>query len=318
MSAQGGVASGCRICHVCGHDMIHFIRDIHDACRAAGRPAISFEFFPPKTEEGDRSLLEKTVPALMQVSPDYCSVTYGAGGSTRDKTLSIVERIQNEHGLPAMAHLTCVNSTRAQLEEVIADARRRGIKNILALRGDPPGGLGPWVPTEGGFVYSRELVAFLRQSGGFSIGTAGFPEGHIAQKDGREVDWGFLRDKVEAGADFVITQLFFDNEDFYRFAEYLTKILGVRVPLIPGIFPVISAKQTKKFTELCGSRLPDAFTRRLDELGDDDEAVIQYGIEYATRQCEDLLRFGVTGLHFYTLNKARSTVQIVRNLAVRS
>jgi methylenetetrahydrofolate reductase (NADPH) len=296
--------------------MIQLIREIHDACRATGRPAISFEFFPPKTDEGDRALLEKTVPALMSLSPDYCSVTYGAGGSTREKTLGIVERIQNEHGLTAMAHLTCVNSTIVQLEDVIADARARGIKNILALRGDPPGGNGPWMPTPGGFTYSKDLVAFLRKIGGFSIGTAGFPEGHIAQQAGKEVDWGYLRDKVQAGADFVITQLFFDNEDYFRFVEYVTKNLGVTVPLIPGIFPVISAKQAKKFTELCGSKLPEAFTGRLDELGDDDEAVIDFGIEYATRQCEELLKFGVPGLHFYTLNKARSTTAIVQNLGV--
>jgi methylenetetrahydrofolate reductase (NADPH) len=296
--------------------MIQLIRDIHDACRDQGRPAISFEFFPPKTDEGDRTLLEKTMPELMQLNPDYCSVTYGAGGSTRDKTLGIVERIQKEHGLTAMAHLTCVNSTKDQLHEVIEDARQRGIRNILALRGDPPGGTGPWEPTPGGFTYSRELVAYLRDLGGFSIGTAGFPEGHIAQKAGREVDWGFLRDKVEAGADFVITQLFFDNEDFYRFSDYLTKKLGVRVPLIPGIFPVLSAKQTRKFTELCGSRLPDVFTQQLDLCGDSDEAVAQFGIDYATRQCEGLLKFGVNGLHFYTLNKTRSTTAIVRNLGV--
>ena len=296
--------------------MIQLIRDIHDACRKEGRPAISYEFFPPKTDEGDRALLENTVPALLEFNPDYCSVTYGAGGSTREKTLSIVERIQNEHGLTAMAHQTCVNSTVAQLDEVIADARKRGIVNILALRGDPPGGTGPWVPTPGGFIYSKELVAYLRTLGGFSIGTAGFPEGHIAQQGGKEVDWGFLRDKVAEGADFVITQLFFDNEDFYRFAEYLTKKLGVSVPLIPGIFPVISGKQAKKFTELCGSKLPEAFTTRLDELGDDDAAAVEFGIEYATHQCEELLKFGVPGLHFYTLNKVRSTAEIIKNLGV--
>ena len=296
--------------------MIQFIRDIHDACRLAGRPAISFEFFPPKTDEGDRALLEKTVPALMELKPDYCSVTYGAGGSTRDKTLGIVERIQKEHGLTAMAHLTCVNATQAELADVIADARKRGIKNILALRGDPPGLTGPWIPTEGGFTYSSQLVTFLRELDCFSIGTAGFPEGHMAQTAGREVDWGFLRDKVESGADFVITQLFFDNEDFYRFAEYLTKKLGVQVPLIPGIFPVISGKQTKKFTEMCGAHLPEAFTRRLDALIDDDPGAVEFGIEYATQQCEDLLRFGVPGLHFYTLNKTYSTSAIVRNLGL--
>lgn len=296
--------------------MIQRIRDIHEACRKAGRPAISFEFFPPKTDEGDRTLLEKTVPALMPLKPDYCSVTYGAGGSTREKTLNIVERIQNEHGLTSMAHLTCVNSTKEQLTDVIEDARRRGILNILALRGDPPGGGGPWTHTPGGFLYSRELVAYLRELGGFSIGTAGFPEGHIAQTAGKEVDWGYLRDKVEAGADFIITQLFFDNEDFFRFSDYMTSKLGVTVPLIPGIFPVISGKQAKKFTELCGSKLPEAFANRLDALGDDDEAAVKFGIEYATEQCEGLLKFGVPGLHFYTLNKVRSSAEILQNLGV--
>src|SRR3954471_4904943 len=177
-----------------------FIRDIHEQCRATGRPAISFEFFPPRTEEGDRALLERTLPALLALRPDYCSVTYGAGGSTRDKTLGIVERIQQEHHIPAMMHLTCVNSTREQLRGVIEDARSRGIRNILALRGDPPGGTGPWVPVDGGFSYSSELVAFIRQVGGFCIGTAGFPEGHVAQTAGKLVDWQYLADKVAAGA----------------------------------------------------------------------------------------------------------------------
>lgn len=293
-----------------------FIRDIHESCRAAGRPAISFEFFPPKTNEGDRALFEKTMPALMTIKPDYCSVTYGAGGSTRDKTLGIVDRIQRDFGLTSMMHLTCVNSTREQLRDVIEEARGRGIRNLLALRGDPPGGSGPWVPVDGGFHFSRELVAFMRELGGFSIGTAGFPEGHIAQTAGKIVDWQFLAEKVAAGADFVITQLFFDNEDFYRFHDHLTGKLGVTVPIIPGLLPVLSRSQTKKFTELCGAQLPSAFLSRLEELGDDDAAVTEFGIEHATRQSEELLKFGVRGLHYYTLNKAHSTVQIVRNLGL--
>src|SRR5437867_942908 len=159
---------------------MELVRDIYAAKGAEGRPVISFEFFPPKTEEGDRNLLEKTIPALMRLKPDYCSVTYGAGGSTREKTLMIVDRIQREHGLTAMAHLTCVNATREQIAEVIEEARSLGIKNLLALRGDPPGGTGEFKKTEGGFEYSYELVTFIRELGGFSIGTAGFPEGHIA------------------------------------------------------------------------------------------------------------------------------------------
>ncbi len=292
------------------------ICDIHAACRAAGRPAVSFEFFPPKTPEGDRALLEKTVPALLETNPDYCSVTYGAGGSTREKTLEIVDRIQREFGLPAMMHLTCVNATRQELQAVIDQAKARGIRNILALRGDPPSGTESFTKTEGGFEFSHELVAFLRSVGGFSIGTAGFPEGHIACAAGKHVDWGYLRDKVRAGAEFVITQLFFDNEDFYEFHEHVTKKLGVDVPIIPGLLPVVSRSQTKRFVALCGAALPEPFLRRLEELGDDDAAVTDFGIEYVTRQCEALLKFGVPGLHFYTLNKAHSTARIMGNLGL--
>lgn len=294
---------------------MRFIRDIHDSCRAAGRPAISFEFFPPKTDEGDRNLLEKTIPALMALRPDYCSVTYGAGGSTREKTIGIVDRIQRDHALPAMMHLTCVGSTREQLREVIAEARERGIVNLLALRGDPPTG-GEFAPTAGGFSYSRELIESIRELGGFSIGTAGFPEGHIAARDGKFADWEFLRQKVAAGADFVITQLFFDNADFFEFREYITEKLGVAVPIIPGILPIVSRGQTKRFVEMCGAKLPPTFVQQLDDLGDDDPAVTQFGIEYATRQCRDLLERGVPGLHFYTLNKAHSTTAIVRALGL--
>ena len=293
-----------------------FIRDIHAECRTAGRPAVSFEFFPPKTEEGERALFDKTLPALREIRPDYCSVTYGAGGSTRDKTIGIVDRIQREHQLTAMMHLTCVNATRAELQSVVEEARDRGINNILALRGDPPDGNGEWVKTDGGFGYSRELVAFLRDLGDFSIGTAGFPEGHIACKDGKHCDGGSLREKVDAGAEVVVTQLFFDNADYFEFRQYLTDKLGVSVPLIPGVLPILSRNQTKKFVSLCGAKLPEAFLTRLEEFGDDDAAVVEFGIEYATRQCEELLRAGVPGLHFYTLNKAHSTVRIVRNLGL--
>jgi len=296
---------------------MQFIRDIYQEARAAGRPVLSVEFFPTKTEEGERNLFEKTIPALQAIRPSYCSVTYGAGGSTREKTLGIVERIQREHQLTAMMHLTCVNSTEAELGSVLASASAAGIRNILALRGDPPGG-GEFVKTEGGFEYSRELVAFIRKTGGFSIATAGFPEGHIACKAGKYQDWEYLADKIQAGADFVITQLFFDNADFYEFHDHLVGKLGVTVPIIPGIMPILSAGQTKRFVALCGAQLPAPFLRRLDELGDDDAAVTAYGIEYATEQCASLLEYGVPGLHFYTLNKAHSTVQIARNLGLAS
>jgi methylenetetrahydrofolate reductase (NADPH) len=295
---------------------MQYIRDIHAAARDAKRPVISFEFFPPKTEEGDRNLLEKTLPALMRLKPDYCSVTYGAGGSTRDKTLMIVDRIQREHGLTAMAHLTCVNSTKAQLGEVLEQARQLGIRNILALRGDPPAGTGDFQKIEGGFEYSYELVHFIKSAGGFSIGTAGFPEGHIACKEGKHVDWQRLKAKIDEGADFVLTQLFFDNNDFFEFREFMVKKLSVNVPICPGILPILSTSQIKKFTSLCGASMPEPMLAKLEELGDNDEAVTQFGIDYATRQCEELLREGVPGIHFYTLNKVRSAAEIMKNLGL--
>ena len=296
---------------------MQFIRDIYQEARAAGRPVLSVEFFPTKTEEGERNLFEKTIPAIQTIHPSYCSVTYGAGGSTREKTLGIVERIQREHALTAMMHLTCVNSTEAELGSVLSAASAAGIRNILALRGDPPAG-GEFLKTEGGFEFSRELVAFIGKTGGFSIATAGFPEGHIACQGGKYQDWEYLADKIQAGADFVITQLFFDNTDFYEFHDHLVGKLGATVPIIPGIMPILSAGQTKRFVALCGAQLPAPFLRRLDELGDDDAAVMAYGIEYATEQCASLLEHGVPGLHFYTLNKAHSTVQIARNLGLAS
>jgi methylenetetrahydrofolate reductase (NADPH) len=295
---------------------MQFVRDIHAAKLAANRPVISFEFFPPKTDDGDRNLLEKTIPALLQLKPDFCSVTYGAGGSTRDKTLMIVDRIQREHGLTAMLHLTCVNATQAQLGEVIAQARALGIKNILALRGDPiAGSNAEFQKTEGGFEFSHQLVTYLKQLGGFSIGTAGFPEGHVACKEGKLVDWDRLKKKIDCGADFVLTQLFFDNADFFEFRDYLTKH-GVSVPIVPGIIPIMSTGQIKRFTALCGAKLPDALLRSLEQFGDDDQATTQFGIDYATRQCAELLHAGAPGLHFYTLNKAHATTQIVKNLAL--
>jgi methylenetetrahydrofolate reductase (NADPH) len=294
---------------------VQFIRDIHKARESAHLPVISFEFFPPKTEEGDRALLEQTIPALMQLNPDYCSVTYGAGGSTRDKTLMIVDRIQRQHGLTAMMHLTCVGSTREQLRSVIDAARVAGIKNLLALRGDPPGGTGEWQPVAGGFEYSYQLVSFIRELGGFSIGTAGFPEGHIACKDGKIVDWQRLKAKIDCGADFVITQLFFDNADYFAMQEHLVK-LGVTVPICPGVLPILSTGQLKRFTNICGARIPEALQRTLEKFGDDDAATTQFGIEYATRQCADLLKAGAPGIHFYTLNKAYSTTRIIENLGL--
>ena len=292
-----------------------FIRDIFLAARTARRPVVSFEFFPTKTDEGERTLLEKTIPALRQLNPDFSSVTYGAGGSTREKTLAIVNRIQREQRLLTMAHLTCVNATRAQTLAVLEQARAFGIGNILALRGDPPDGASEFTKTEGGFEYSYELVRFIREVGEFSIGVAGFPEGHIACKEGKYVDWQRLKHKIDHGADFVITQLFFRNSDYYEFRDFLTR-QGVTVPIVPGILPILSTAQIRRFVALCGADLPRPLLSELEKRGTDDEAVTQFGIEYATRQCEDLLREGAPGLHFYTLNKARSTTAVIKNLAL--
>ena len=294
---------------------MQFIRDIYTAGRAAGRPVISFEFFPPKTDEGDRNLLDKTLPARLQTKPDYCSVTYGAGGSTRDKTLMIVDRIQGQHGLTAVAHLTCVCATKEQIRELLAQIRALGVGNLLALRGDPPSG-GEFQATPGGFEFSSQLVRFIREQGDFSIGVAGFPEGHIACKAGKYADWQHLKEKVDAGADLILTQLFFDNADFHQFREHLTRKLGVNVPIVPGIVSILSASQIKRFTAMCGARIPAPLAAKLDALDHDDAAAAEFGIEYATRQCEELLRAGVPGIHFYTLNKAPATVRILKNLGL--
>jgi methylenetetrahydrofolate reductase (NADPH) len=294
---------------------MQFIRDIYSAGRAAGRPVISFEFFPPKTDEGDRNLLDKTLPALLQTRPDYCSVTYGAGGSTRDKTLKIVDRIQGQHGLTAVAHLTCVCATKEQIRELLAQIRALGVRNLLALRGDPPDG-GEFQVTPGGFEFSSQLVGFIREQGDFSIGVAGFPEGHIACKEGKYADWQHLKEKVDSGADFVLTQLFFDNADFHQFRDHLTRKLRVKVPIVPGIVSILSAAQIKRFTAMCGARIPAPLAAKLEALSQDDAAAAEFGIEYATRQCEDLLRAGVPGIHFYSLNKAPATVRILKNLGL--
>jgi methylenetetrahydrofolate reductase (NADPH) len=294
---------------------MEFIRDIYAAKHAVRRPVISFEFFPPKTDEGDRNLFEKAIPALLQTRPDYCSVTYGAGGGTRDKTLMIVDRIQREHKLTALAHLTCVNHTRAEVRALLEKIRALGCKNILALRGDPPGG-GEFQSTPGGFEFSSQLVRFIREAGDFSIGVAGFPEGHVACKGGKFADWKHLKTKLDAGADFVLTQLFFDNADFFEFRDHVAGKLGVKAPIVPGVIPILNAAQTIKFTQMCGAKIPPPLRAKLDALGNDEAAAIEFGIEYATRQCEELLRAGVPGLHFYTLNKSRATVQVLKNLGL--
>lgn len=276
----------------------------------------SFEFFTPRTREGEISLWSNTVPALAGMEPGFCSVTYGAGGSTRQQTLELVQEIQRRFGIPGMAHLTCVGSTAGEILALLDEAKRRGIRNILALRGDPPAGTDRFVAPAGGFQYASELVKLTREAGGFSTAVAGFPEGHPECRDGREADWERLKAKVDCGADCVVTQLFFDNADYYRFREHMAVRLGVCVPLVPGVIPILSNSQIRRFVTVCGARIPAALEERLDRLKDDDRAAAEFGIEFATEQCADLLRNGVPGIHFYTLNKAASTGQVLANLGV--
>jgi methylenetetrahydrofolate reductase (NADPH) len=209
-----------------------------------------------------------------------------------------------------------VNATRDEVRAVIEDAKSRGITNLLALRGDPPGGVGDFQATEGGMEYSYQLVELIRELGEFSIGVAGFPEGHIACKEGKEVDWQRLKKKIDCGSDFVVTQLFFDNRDFFQFQDYLQNQQNVTCPIIPGVFPILNAKQIKKFTEMCGATLPSKLLSQLASFEDDPEGATEFGIEYATQQCRELLDAGVPGIHFYTLNKTHSTARILNNLGL--
>ena len=291
---------------------MRFIREIHADKNKQGKPTISFEFFPFKTPEGEKRFFCETLPSLAEIGPDYASVTYGAGGSTREKTLEIVEKIQSDFYLPTMAHLTCVNHTRDEIGDILNDAKKRNIKNILALRGDPPSGQN-WSMTDGGFEYASDLVSYIHALGDFDIAVAGFPEGHIDCTGGREVDWQHLIKKIKSGASQVITQMFFDNSDYFRLAEFL-KDAEVNTQLLPGIIPVTNTSQIKKFSAMCGAKLPQKFADTLEELGNDEDAVREYGIEYASSQCQELLDRGAPGLHFYTLNKSKAVRQVISNL----
>ena len=293
------------------------VRDIYAEERRAGRPVVSVELFPPRTPEGHAALFDRTLPAMQAIRPHFYSVTYGAGGSTRDKTLDIADRIQREHGATAMAHLTCISTPRPEIERYLREARERGIRNILALRGDPPQNVDELAELESGFEYSYQLVTFIRQLGGFSIGTAGFPECHVGCNEGKHVDWQRLKAKIDAGADLVLTQLFFDNDDYFAFRDYLVDTLGVRVPLTPGVLPILGTQQIKRFTAICGATLPTSLLEKLEAFGDDAEAVADFGIEFATRQCEALLAGGAPGLHVYSLNRSRAVTRIVESLGLR-
>jgi methylenetetrahydrofolate reductase (NADPH) len=274
---------------------------------------LSVEFFPPKTEKGEENLFSE-IEIIKRLNPGFCSVTYGAGGSTREKTIDLVDAIHNHCGLEVMCHLTVVGQSKDEAREILRKLKVKGIENLLALGGDPPQGMTDWRPHPDGFQHAIELVREAMVLGGFSIAVAGFPEIHPRALS-RESDLMFLKEKVNAGAAAIITQLFFDNDDFFRFADDLAK-LGVTVPIVPGILPILSASQVRRFTSLCGSKIPAALERLLARVENDDDGAVDLGIDYATRQCERLIQFGVRGLHFYSLNKSYSVQSICKNLAL--
>ena len=275
------------------------------------RPSFSFEFFPPKNSEGFEQLFT-TIEQLKSCQPSYVSVTFGAGGSTRSQTIDLVGRIKNEIGLESMAHLTCVGSSKDELRSILDTLQEKGIHNILALRGDPPKGQEKFVKAENGFAYANELVEFIRKHYSFCIGVAGYPEGHVECPD-KNTDLDNLKKKVDAGADFIVTQLFFDNRFYFDFVERAENA-GIKIPVIPGIMPVLNVKQTQRFTKMCGSTIPEVLMKQLESFQDEPETVRKIGIEHATVQCDLLLQEGAPGVHFYTLNRSNATLKILESL----
>ena len=278
----------------------------------ANGPVFSFEFFPPKTEQGEQSLY-RTIDHLRELHPTFVSVTYGAGGTTRDKTLQLVCRIKHEIGIEAMAHLTCVGANRSEIDSVLRRLQAAGVENVLALRGDPPRDQPHFVRPADGFGYAAELVGFIRDQGfRFALGGACYPEGHVECRD-LDADLTHLKAKVDRGLDFVITQLFFDNADYFAFLER-ARARGLRIPIIPGIMPITNLAQIERFTSMCGARIPDGLRARLDRVRDDEDAVRAVGIDHATTQCQQLLARGAPGVHFYTLNQSPATRAICERL----
>lgn len=283
---------------------------IADAFAPSRPPTVSFEFFPPKTPEAEARLYD-AIEQLRPLRPTFVSVTYGAGGSTRRLTVDIVTRIKNEIGLEAMAHLTCVNHTADELAEIVDALVGHGIENVLALRGDPPGGK-PFAPTPGGFAHASELAAFIKRRWDVCVVGAAYPETHPEASDA-DSDLRHLAEKVAAGAQVLITQLFFDPPDYFAFVRR-ARDAGIAAPIVPGIMPVTNVAQIERFTSMCGATIPHALRERLDRVKDDDVAVTNVGIEWAADMSRALLAGGAPGLHFYTLNRSHSTQTVVAML----
>jgi methylenetetrahydrofolate reductase (NADPH) len=273
-----------------------------------GKLGLSFELFPPKTDAGEEAMY-RHVDQLVEFKPDFITCTYGAGGSTREKTLGIVEQVKQRYNLPVASHLTCVGSTVDQLRSYLAEAANRGIDYIVALRGDPPRGESSFQAVEGGLRYANELVALIRSEfADFGIAVAGYPETH-QEAPGPEIDLENLKRKVDAGADIVVTQLFYDNDDFFRFRERCDAA-GIHVPLVPGILPVTNLSQIQRITSMCAARLPAAFVKDLGRREDDDWQ-FRVGIDFATKQVQALIDANVPGIHFYVLNKSQATSAVL-------
>ncbi len=275
--------------------------------------AVSIEIFPPKTEEGDAAL-RRHMQTLVEHKPAFMSCTYGAGGSTQDRTLSWCKEIQGDFNRTAMAHFTCVGSSREELNAWLDQAAAAGIENIMALRGDPPQGETKFKVAEGGLSYANELVELIKNHPSeFGIGVAGYPEKHL-EAPSLEVDLENLKRKVDAGADAIFTQLFFDNANFFSFRDRCQK-MGVEIPIVPGIMPITDFARIKRITSMCGTVFPEDLAKKLEAVQDDKEAQFEIGVEYAIRQCEELRDNAVPGIHFYALNKSQACQKILETLA---
>jgi methylenetetrahydrofolate reductase (NADPH) len=277
----------------------------------AEEPVFSFEFFPPKSDAGER-VLGLALESLRQLEPAFVSVTYGAGGGSRGRTLELTKWIKQELGIEAMAHLSCVGSTRDELTAILDDMDQAGIQNILALRGDPPRGDTDWKPHPGGLRYSTELAGLIHEGYDACIGAACFPEVHPEAPDLAH-DLRFLKDKVDNGVSFLITQLFFDNDLYFRFVDE-ARAAGINVPILPGIMPITDLRQIKTITGMCGATIPRSLLEALEWRAHDPDAVLQLGVSYATLQCAELLARGAPGIHFFTLNRSHATRAILSAL----